>query len=129
VSIARTVYYKVATPLEMIETGGGVSSSQLLNELRGQASNDAVVLFSSFPKLTMQEFDTMKKTGAKVVVVSAYQPDYPNLLKAHVVELAIVPKSDYSSPSTKKAKTLRECFDSEFKVLTPYDPTNLTENR
>jgi hypothetical protein len=129
VSIARTVSFKVATPLELIETGGVLSSSQLLKELQGQAKNGAVVLFCGFPKLTAQEYDTVKQIGAKVIVVSSYQPDYPNLLKANVIELAIVPKSDYSSLATKKAKTLRECFDSEFKVLTTEDLTNPTESR
>ena len=96
-----------------------VPRGQLLGALQSQAKIGAVVLFCGFPNLTAQDYDTVRKSGTKVIVVSAYQPGFPNLLKAHVIDLAIVPKLDRAAAAPQKAQTARELFESEYLVLTP----------
>jgi len=126
--IASTVKFKL-TRLEEIEAGGMVPRGQFLKALQSQAKIGAVVLFCGLPKLTAQDYDTVKQSGAKVIVVSAYQPDFPNLLKAHVIDMAIVPKLDQAAATSQKTQTLRKLFESDYMVLTPDNIANLSERQ
>jgi len=119
IASVKTVKFRLATPLEVIQTGGMLPREQLFSVLQSAARPGVVVLFCGFPFLPPQDCETVKQSGTKIIVVSAYQPNFWNLLKAHVIDLAIVPKSGNSAETAKKARTLQDGFESEFAVLTP----------
>lgn len=128
ITIATTVKFKL-TPMERMATGGAVPRDQFLNVLQGHANTGAIILFCGFPQLTTQDYDTLKQSGAKVVVASGYVPGYRNLLEAQVIHLAIVPQFDRTSTPTKKPQTVLERFESEFVVLTPDNIANFPERQ
>ncbi len=117
-TIASTMRFKV-TPMESMALGGAVSADRFLKELQSHPNVGAVVLFCAFPPLAPQDYDVLKKSGAKVVVASGYLPSYRNLLSAQLIQVAIVPRFDSAEATGKEPKTLREWFERDFQVITP----------
>jgi hypothetical protein len=118
ISINGEVKFKL-TQLQLLEAGGLLPRDELLCVLQGQTKPDAVVLFCGFPRLTPEDCKAVKQSGAKVVVVSAAASGFSDLLRAHVIELAIVPRPDQSPPGDTKKQTSRQIFESQYAVLTP----------
>lgn len=116
--VVNTVKFRL-TQLEQIESGGMVPRDTLFDVLKGGEGVSAVVLFCGFPKLRAQDYYSLKQSSSKIVLVSTYQPDLPNLLKEDLIDLAVVPQLERSTTADNKARTLRELFESEFTVLTP----------
>jgi len=112
------------TAMQMMATGGGVPPEQLFKALETHPNLGAVVLFFGFPQLAGLELEALKKSGAKLVVVSSLRPGYRKLLEQQAIHLAIVPRDD---PATTAAqpRTVRERFDQEYLVLTPADAARL----
>ena len=115
------------TPLERMQFGRMVPREVLLKSIENQTGIDAVVLFCGFPDLANQDYDALKHSGTKIVIISAYQTNFPTLLKAGVIDMAIVPKSDQPAVRSKKADSSRELFSSEYLILTPDSVSDLTE--
>ena len=107
------------TPMLMMSTGGGVPPDQLLKACRTRPNIAAVVLFFGFPQMADEEIEALKKSGAKIIVVSAFRPGYQRLLEQQAIHLAIVPRPDAPPPTARKTRTLRERFDQEYIVMTP----------
>ncbi len=127
-TVATTVKFKL-TPIERMATGGVVPRDQFLNALQSHANPGAIILFCGFPQLAKEDYDILKQSGAKVVVASGYIPRYTNLLKAQVIDLAIVPQFDGSAASSKKPRTPLERFESEFVVITSSNAGNVPERQ
>jgi hypothetical protein len=123
-SIAATLRFKL-TPMERMATGGAAPRDLFLNALQSHSNLGAVVLFCGFPPLTLSDYDTLKQSGTKVVVVSGYLPAYRRLLEAQLIHLAIVPQFDRSTTPAKEPKTLREWFEQDFLVITPDNTATL----
>jgi hypothetical protein len=123
-SVAATVRFKL-TPMERMATGGAAPRELFLNALQSHPKLGAVVLFCGFPSLTMPDYDTLKQSGTKVVVVAGYSPAYRRLLEAQLIHLAIVPKFEQSVAPAKEPKTLHEWFEQDFVVITPENTASL----
>ena len=106
-------------PMTAMATGGGVPGDQFLDIMRRHPNIGAVVLFVGFPQLADHDFEALKKSNTKFVVVSGCLPGYKKLLQTQTIHLAIVPRFDDRSELTGKPRTLREWFDQEFIVVTP----------
>lgn len=104
------------TPMLMMSTGGGVPPDQLLKACRTHPNIAAIVLFFGIPELAAGEIEALKQCGAKIIVASAFRPGYQRLLERQVIHLAIVPRPD-ASTSTTKRQTLRERFNQEYIVM------------
>jgi len=113
------------TPMQMMATGGGVPPDQLFKALATHANVGAVVLFFGFPQMADPDLEALKKSGAKIVVVSALHPGYKRLLERQAIHLAIVPRPDAAPPEAQAARTLRERFDQEYMVITPVEAARL----
>lgn len=118
VSVAATVRIKM-TPMMMMATGSSVPPEELFGALQAHPKVGAVVLFCGFPLLADQDLDTLKRSGAKFVVVSAYWAGYRRLLEQQVLHLAVVPRFEPPPATTPKPQTLRERFNQEYLILTP----------
>ena len=86
--------------------------------LAAHANVGAVVLFFGFPQLADPELETLKKSGAKIVVVSSFHPGYQRLLERQAIHLAIVPRPGASTAEVQPARTVRERFDQEYMIFT-----------
>jgi hypothetical protein len=108
-------------PMLLMGTGGGLPPDLFFKALEAHPNSAAVVLFFGFPQLSEPEFEALKKTGAKVVVVSAFRPAYQQLLERQAIQLAVVPRPDAAEPSrpAPAARTLRERFDRDYLLLRP----------
>ena len=106
-------------PMTAMATGGGVPGDQFLDIMRRHPNIGAVVLFVGFPQLADHDFEALKKSNTKFVVVSGCLPGYKKLLQSQTIHLAIVPRFDDRSETARKPKTLREWFDQEYLVVTP----------
>ena len=115
-SIAETLRFK-STPMERMATGGAAPRDLFMNALQSHPNLGAVVLFCALPSLGLQDYDTLKQSGTKVVVVSGYLPAYRKLLEAQLIHLAIVPKFEQSAAPGKPPKTLRDWFEQDFEVI------------
>ncbi|MBI3850172.1 MAG: hypothetical protein HY298_07770 [Verrucomicrobia bacterium] len=124
ISVAATVRFKL-TPMEQMAAGGSVPRDFFLNALQSHPNVGAVVLFCGFPPLGLPDYDTLKQSGAKVVVASGYLPSYRKLLEGQLIHLAIVPRFDRTDAPAKEPKTLREWFDRDFVVITPDNTATL----
>jgi ABC-type sugar transport system substrate-binding protein len=113
------------TPAMMVS--GAVPLDELARTLQSHPNLGAVVLFFAFPGVADPDLDSLKRTGAKFVVVSGYRPQYRGLLERQAINLAIVPRprSAAPPPATQTARTLRERFDQEYVILTPEAPAPL----
>ena len=76
-----------------------------------------MVLFFGFPQLSESDLATLKKTGARVVVVSSLRPAYERLLAQQVIHRAIVRRPDAEPATDRKARTARELFDQDYLIL------------
>lgn len=112
------------TPMQMMATGGGVPPDQLFKALASHPNLGAVVLFFGFPSLADSDVEALKKTGVKIVVVSAFHSGYKQLLERQAIHLAIVPRPD-AAPGVQPARTVRERFDQEFLVVTASNVSRL----
>jgi len=115
----------LATPMLMMATGGGVPPDQLFKALETHANVGALVLFCGMPPLADPELETLKKHGVKTVVVSSFHPGYRLLLEQQVIHLAIVPRPDAPRQAPQPPRTLRECFDQDYMIVTPADAARL----
>lgn len=115
------------TPLQQIESGNMVPKEQLLKLTETQSQVDAFILFCGLPDLGDQDHAALKHSGAKIIVVSAYQKNLPSLLKAGLIDMAIVPRPDQPAASSEKGQSSNELFGSEYLVLTPNTVSNLAE--
>jgi hypothetical protein len=111
--------------MQMMATGGGLSADQLFKALATHANVGAVVLFMGFPPLADAELESLKKSKAKIIVVSALHPDYKRLLQRQAIHLAIVPRPANELPEARAAQTLRERFDQEYMIITPAEAARL----
>jgi len=118
--------YRVqVTPMLMMSTGGGLPSEELMKALESHPGINALVVFFGFPLLSEPELDTLKKSGAKTVVVSSFRAGYKQLMQREAINLAIVPKPDSAPADAPKPKTVRERFDQDYKVITSADAPQL----
>lgn len=108
-----------ATPVQMMATGGGVTSDQLFKALERHAGLGALVLFLGLPPLTEPELASLKKSGVKIVVVSSFRPGYQRLMEEQVLHLAIMPRTEPPPEGAPPPRTVRERFDQEFIMLSP----------
>ncbi len=106
-------------PMMMMGTGGGLPSALFFKALEAHPNSAAVVLFFGFPQLSEAEFEALKKTGAKVVVVSSFHPGYQQLLEREAIQLAVVPRPNAAeaSAAAPPGRTLRERFDQDYVLL------------
>jgi hypothetical protein len=118
ISINREVKFKL-TQLQVVEAGGLLPRDELFGVLQGQSKPDAVVLFCGFPRLSPEDCEAVKQSGTKVIVVSAVESSFSQLLRDHVIQLAIVPRPDQPSPGETKKQSTRQIFESQYVVLTP----------
>lgn len=109
----------LATASLMMATGGGVPPDQLFQALEAHPDARAVVLLCALPALSDAELATLKRHGAKLVVVSSFRPDYRRLLEQNLLHIAIVPRPEGPPPDAKPPRTLRERFDREYVIVTP----------
>jgi hypothetical protein len=109
------------TPMLMMSTGGGVPPDELFKALETHANVAAVVLFFGFPQLADAELETLKKYGAKTIVVSSFHPDYKRLLEQQAIHMAIVPRPDSPEPGGRAPRTLRERFDQDYAIVSAAD--------
>lgn len=116
-TVADTVRFKL-TPMERMATGGAAPRDLFIGALQNHPGLGAVVLFCGFPPLGLQDYETLKQSGAKVVVVSGYLPAYRKLLEGQLMHVAIVPKFDQSAAPAQEPKTLREWFERDYQVVT-----------
>jgi hypothetical protein len=106
-----------ATPMQMMATGGSVPPDRLAQALAKHNDVHALVLFCGLPAVPESDMDDMRKRGIKIVVVSSFRPDYPQLLDQRLIHLAIVPKPEGPPPDAPSPRNWRERFDQEFAVL------------
>ena len=107
------------TPMLMMSTGGGVPPDQLLRACRTRPNLAGIVLFFGFPEFAGGEIEALKRSGIKIIVVSAFRPGYGRRLQRQVIQLAIVPRPDAPPPASPGTGTLRERFDQEYVLMTP----------
>ena len=107
-----------ATPMQMMATGGGVTTDQLLKAVESHPSLAGLVLFLGFPQLSDSELATMKKSGVKTVVVSSLRPGYERLMAEQVLRVAIVPRLEPPPANAPTPRTVRERFDQDFSIIT-----------
>lgn len=107
------------SPMQMMATGGGVPPEQFLQALKTHSNLGAVVLFMGFPPLNDSELEVLKQSGVKTVVACALRPGDEQLFARQAIHLAIVPRSDSPPPGAPAARTLRERFDQEFRIIAP----------
>lgn len=105
------------TPMEQMSSGGSVPRERFLQVLQAHPKVDALVLFCGFPALDQPDLDRLKQSGAKIVLISSYRPDYQPLLAAGVIHAAIVPRPDSPPENAKAPQTLQEWFDRDYVVL------------
>lgn len=79
---------------------------------------DAFVLFLGFPMLPPGEREALKAGGTKFIVISAALPGYHELVRAGIIDLAIVPKPMTAKEGTAEPKNLRDWFAQEYQVVT-----------
>ncbi len=103
--------------MTMMATGGGVPSDQLFKALQTHTAAGAVLLIFGFPQLSDTEMEVLKKTGAKVVVVSSLRPGYQRLLDRQAIHRVIVRRPDPAPATARKAQTVRELFDQDYLIL------------
>jgi hypothetical protein len=115
----------VASPMEMMATGGGVPADRLFQALEAHANARAAVLFGGLPPLAESQLETLKTRGIKVVVISSFRPGYRRLLEQQVIHLAIVPRPEAPPPDAPRPRTLRERFDQDYLMVTPADTARL----
>ncbi len=118
VSIEAVETFSLA-PMERMALGGGVPRERFLQVLRAHPKLAALVLFAGFPALEQTDFDLLKQTGAKIVVVSGYLPGYKVLLGAGLINVAIVPRIDPAPENPKPPRTLQEWFERDYMIVTP----------
>ncbi len=111
------------TPAMMVS--GAVPPEELSRTLESHPNLGAVVLFFAFPDLADQQFDGLKRSGTKIVVVSGYRPHYAALLERKAIHLAIIPRPPPLPAATETGRTLRERFNREYVILTPEAPSGL----
>jgi hypothetical protein len=113
----------LVNPMMMMGTGGGLPPAQFFKALEAHPNLAAVVLFFGFPQLSEPQLEALKKTGAKVVVVSSLRPGYEQLLERQAIHLAVVPRPDAADTSAPApaARTVRERFDQDYMLLRPAD--------
>ena len=107
------------SPMQMMATGGGVPPEQFLQALKVHSGLGAVVLFMGFPQLSNSELEVLKQSGVKTVVACALRPGDEKLIERQSINLALVPRSDSPPPDAPAARTLRERFDQEFRIIGP----------
>ena len=108
-------------PMMMMATGGGAPPDLFLKALQAHPNISAVVLFFGFPQLIDSELETLKKSGAKVVVISSFRPGYKELFERQAIHLAVIPQPDTQAPRAQTPRTVRERFDQEYIIVTPAD--------
>ena len=108
-------------PMMMMATGGGAPPDLFLKALQDHPNISAVVLFFGFPQLIDSELETLKKSGAKVVVISSFRPGYKELFERQAIHLAVIPQPDTQAPGAQTPRTVRERFDQEYIIVTPAD--------
>jgi len=113
------------TPMIMMSTGGGLPPEDLMKALETHPGINALVLFFGFPLLSDSDLETVKKSGAKTVVVSSFRPGYKQLMQREAIHLAIVPRPDSAPADAPKPKTVRERFDQDYKIMTLADVSQL----
>jgi len=113
------------TPMLMMATGGGVPPDQFLKALAAHPRVGVAVLFLALPDLTDAESETLKQSGARIIVVSSLRPGYKRLFERRTLELAIVPRPDSPAPESRAPRTVRERFDQEYSVITAAEAATL----
>ena len=109
----------VMDAMTMMSAGGRIPAEQFLRILEKHPKAGAIVLFLGFPQLANRDFDALQRRAGKIVVVAGYRADYQELLKRRIIDLAIVPRFDSLSETTRKPKTLREWFEQEYVIVSP----------
>ena len=107
-----------ATPMQMMATGGGVTTDQLFKAVESHPSLAGLVLFLGFPQLSDSELARMKKSGVKTVVASSLRPGYERLMAEQVLQVAIVPRLEPPPANAPTPRTVRERFDQDFSIIT-----------
>jgi len=107
------------TPMLMMATGGGVPPEQFFKVLEKHGNVSGLVLFFSFPDLTDTQVESLKKYGAKTVVVSSFRQGYKRFLEQGGLHLVIAPRLDTPPATAQTPRTIRERFDQDFSIITP----------
>lgn len=124
ISIAALETFHLS-PMEQMSAGGSVPRERFLQVLKDHPKLDALALFVGFPALDQTGLDQLKQSGAKIVVISGYWPDYKRLLAAGWIQIAIVPRFDSPPEFPKPPQTLREWFDRDYVIITANDTSRL----
>jgi len=114
-----------ATPMQMMATGGGVTTDQLLKAVESHPSLAGLVLFLGFPQLSDSELARMKKSGVKTVVASSLRPGYERLMAEQVLQVAVVPRLEPPPANAPTPRTVRERFDQDFSIITAAEAARL----
>lgn len=124
ISIAAVETFRL-TPMEQMAAGGRVPRQRFVQVLKSHPKLDAVALFAGFPELDQTDLDQLKQSGARIVVISGYRPEYKRLLAAGWLQIAIVPRFDSPPENAKPPQTLREWFDRDYVIVTTNDTSRL----
>ncbi|HSA03289.1 MAG TPA: hypothetical protein P5055_21380 [Candidatus Paceibacterota bacterium] len=107
-----------AAPDMMMATGGGVPPDHLSKTLARHGKIDAMVLFCAIPPMADSELNAIRKSGAKVVVVSSFHSDYGRLLDQQLIHRVVAPQPESPPPGAPPPRTLRERFDQDYVIVT-----------
>ena len=93
-------------------------AGRFANILAAHENADAIVSFVGLPPLSPENLGEVNPKKIKIVIVSHRDPDLSSLLKAGLIELAIVPRDQTDSQPQAKSGAAREHARQNYEILT-----------
>lgn len=79
----------------------------------------AVVYFVDLPNFNEADIAALKQSGAKVIAVSNWHPEYKELFQNQILQLAMVPRWEPFPGAGKKPHTMQDWFEHSYAMVTP----------